>query len=218
MSAPPHSHILPLKILARDPSPREAALLDLGRRVSWLNMFTEQLSDFSAPWCQELLNSPNLIDITTPTRRPEAAAGDMITNSLFAVTLRTETTVRAWKSLRTRQIEGSNLSPTFLLLLSLGSGLGGYKNKLHGGILGAIMDQSHLMCAINAASSPNVTAQLNVRYKNSVPLPSVILCRSVMTKQNGRKIWIQGTVEDGFGTVFCDSEALVVITKEQSKL
>ena len=168
-------------------------------------MFAERLTDFSLPWCQALLNSPHIIDISLPTRRPQG------TNPIINTTLRTEATIPAWKSLRTREIEDpTHLSATHFLMLSLGNGLDGYHNTLHGGMSGVLLDQSNVMCANSVSPPPNVTAQLDLRYKKSVPVPGVVLCRSVVVRREGKKMWVRGTIEDGEAGVYCESESLII--------
>lgn len=175
-------------------------------------MFTEQLTDFSLPWCQKLLNSPDIIDISLPMRRPEN------TNLVITSTLRTESTIRAWKSLHTRDIQDpTHHSQTFFLVLSLGSGLQGYKDMLHGGIFSVLLDQSNAICILSVTPPPSVTAQMDLKFKKSVPVPGVVLCRSVIVRREGKKLWVRGTIEDGEGTVFCESESFW-IAKGKEKL
>ena len=158
-------------------------------------MPSENLSDFSAPWCQTLLNSPDLINISTPTRRPEPPADRFVTNTLLSKTFKTDDTIRAWQCLQAKHTDPSNASPTIFLLLSLGSDLNGYRGILHGGMFGVLMDQIGAICA----GPTMVTAEMTLRYKKSVPLPSVVLCRSVIIKREGRKLWTQGRMENGTG-------------------
>ena len=180
-------------------------------------MSSERLSDFSAQWCQDLLNSPEIVNISTKTRRPQSPADKVVTNTLFVETFKSDTTVRAWQSLRAKQTDPPNVSPAFFLLLSLGCGLNGYKNILHGGMFGLIMDQASSICAVLTAGPTAMTTEMTVQYKKSVPLPSVVLCRTVATKREGRKLWIRGTIEDGAGTVYCKAD-LLFLTKMQEKL
>ena len=178
---------------------------------------SEKLSDFSAKWCQDLLHSPELINISTTTRRPLPPADRIVTNTLFSATFKTDTTVRAWQSLRAKHTDPPNISPAFFLLLSLGSGLEGYRGTLHGGVSGVIMDQATSMCAILTAGPRAKTAEMTLRYRKSVPLPSVVLCRTVAAKREGRKIWVRGTLEDGTGAAYCEADVLF-ITETQLKL
>ena len=178
-------------------------------------MFTEELSDFSAQWCQDLLNSPDTVNITTTTRRPPPPADKVVTNTCFSETFKSETTIRAWQSLQAKRTHPPNVSPEFLLLLSLGSGLGGYIDILHGGMFGFIVDQATSICAILTAGPTAATTEITLRYKRSVPLPSVILCRSVATKRDGRKLWVRGTIEDETETVYCEADVLFLSGKQE---
>ena len=177
-------------------------------------MSSERLCDFSAQWCQDLLSSPNLINTTTTTRRPDHPVDKVVTNSLFSKTLKTETTIRAWQTLQAKHIDGPHASPASFLLLSLGRGLDSYKNILHGGMFGAIMDQATSICAISTLGPTAATVEMILRYKKSVSLPGVVLCITTATKREGRKLWLKSTMENGLGTVFCEAEVLFVVGKE----
>ncbi|KAK0510696.1 hypothetical protein JMJ35_007128 [Cladonia borealis] len=164
-----------------------------------------------------MLNSPKLINTSTTNRRPQPPADRVVTNTLISKTLRSDTTTRAWQALQAKQVDPPNASPSFFLLLSLGPGLDGYNGNLHGGMLGIIIDQATSMCAIGAAGPTAATAEMTLRYKKRSPLPSMVLCRSVVTKWEGRKLWLRGTIEDGAGTVFCEADS-VFVTRNEEKL
>lgn len=184
-----------------------------------MSAHSEILSDFSAPWCQNLLNSPDLINTTTPTRLEDEPPGDrLVTNLLYSKTFKTDTTIRAWQSFQAKHTEPSNAGPAYFLLLSLGSDLNGVRGILHGGMSSALMDQSASTCAVSTAGPAVVTAQMTLSYKNSVPVPSVVLCRSVLSKREGRRLYIQGRIEDGMGKVYCEAENIFVVVKKEEKL
>lgn len=180
-------------------------------------MSTERLSDFSARWCQELLKSPNVIHVNTGSRRPSPPADKIFTNTLFCDTLNSETTVRAWQILQAKRLEPPNVSPETILLLSLGTGLDGYKEILQGGMFGPIFDQAASICAVLLGVPTFTTVEMTMRWKKRVPLPSVILCRTVVTRREGRKFWIRGTVEDESRTPCCEAD-IVFLRREQEKL
>ena len=178
-------------------------------------MFSEALSDFSAQWCQDLLNSPDLVNLSTEDRRPQPTSDRIVPHTLFTETLKSDTTIRAWQVLRAKHAEIDGLSPPVFMLMSLGSGLEGHKGILHGGMMGAMMDYVMSMIALFTAGPNMVTAELNVRYKRSVSLPGVVLCRAKATKREGRKVLIQGTLENGTGTIFCEADSVCVLKKEK---
>ena len=178
-------------------------------------MSSETLSDFSAQWCQDLLSSPNIINTSTANRRPPPPGDRVVTNTLVSETFKTDSTIRAWQSLQTKTTETPHLSPAFYLLLSLGAGLDGHKGILHGGVLSLIMDQASSICAVMTAGPTAVTAEMTLRYRKSVPLPSVVLCRTVVIRREGRKLWTRGTIEDGAGMVYCDAESTFFMKKSE---
>ena len=177
-------------------------------------MASQKISDFSVQWCQDLLNAPELINTTMKTRRPKPPADKIITNTLFSETFMSETTIRAWQTLQAKHIDSPNISPMFVLLLSLGSGLDGYNKVLHGGMFGVIFDQASSMCAIHTAGPTAVTAGMNIQYFERVNLPSVVLCRTVAIRKEGRKLWTRGTIEDGTGTVYSKADTLHLLEKQ----
>ena len=178
-------------------------------------MFSERLSDFSAQWCQDMLNSPELVNISTTTRRPLPPADRVVTNTLLSETFRSATTIRAWQCLQTKRVDPPNASPSLFLLLSLGPGLDGYKGIMHGGMFGFILDQATSISAITTAGPTATTAEMTLHYKKRLPLPSVVLCRSVVTKREGRKLWVRGIIEDGSGAVFCEAASIFVLRNEE---
>ena len=86
---------------------------------------------------------------------------------------------------------------------------------MHGGMFGFILDQAMGMCAMFTAGSPVTTAEMTLHYKKRLPLPSVVLCRNVVTKREGRKLWVRGTIEDGAGTVFCVATSVFVMRNKE---
>ena len=60
-----------------------------------------------------------------------------------------------------------------------------------------------------------VTAELTVKYEKPMPIPGVVLCRSWIEKTEGRKVWIEGVLEDGKGLVFATGRSLFIRFKEK---
>ena len=84
----------------------------------------------------------------------------------------------------------------------------------HGGMFGLIIDQATLMCSILTAGAGTVTAVMKLRYRESVPLPTVVLYRTVATEREGRKILIREILEYGRGAMYCEAEALFVAERQ----
>ena len=78
------------------------------------------------------------------------------------------------------------------------------------------MDQASAICAVQTAGPTAVTAEMNVKYVERVPLPSVVLCRTVATRSESRKLWIRGTIEDGLGKVYSTADILYLTKKQET--
>lgn len=94
-----------------------------------------------------------------------------------------------------------------LLIASLGTGLDGHPGLAHGGTIGTLFDESLSLGALQVLPRAFMTANTVIRYKKALPTPGVVLVRSEVTKWEGRKAWVKGTMEDGNGE-FCIPLAL----------
>ena len=195
--------------LHKQDSPRKVSSTDTNI------MFSEALSDFSAQWCQDLLNSPDLVNLSTEDRRPQPISDKIVPQTLFTETLKSDTTIRAMQILRAKHADIDGLSPPVFILMSLGNGLESHVGILHGGMMAAMMDYVTSYIAVFTAGTNMVTAELNVRYRKSVSLPGVVLCRAKAIKREGRRVLIQGTIESGTGTIFCEGDSICVLRKEK---
>lgn len=54
---------------------------------------------------------------------------------------------------------------------------------------------------------------LNTVYKKRIPVPGLVLCTAKIERQDGRKVYVRATIEDGEGTVYTTGESLFVETK-----
>jgi acyl-coenzyme A thioesterase PaaI-like protein len=152
--------------------------------------------DFSShPWALQILNSP-IIQPRTDWARNSRGKSDTLFRRTFANT----DTLRAHVPL-TDTATGESLT-----LVSLGSDLNGHEDVLHGGVIATLLDEA-LGAGIDA---PCFTAYLNVAFKQPVKTPGVVLLRSRVMRREGRKVWMDGRLEDGMGTVLASAEGLFV--------
>ena len=54
---------------------------------------------------------------------------------------------------------------------------------------------------------------LNTAYKKPIPVPGPVLCTAKMERQDGRKLYVRATIEDGAGTVYTIGECMFVQMK-----
>ena len=161
------------------------------------------------PWCAKLLADPNFIVIPTSTRQSKKSKED----ALFAETLKSDDTIRAWVPLFRQPAEGATKIEETRTLVSLGYRLNGHPHRCHGGIVATILDEvmSVLLSANNRwnnVSGSTVTASLNVSFLKPVWTPQVVLVTARFGEVKGRKLYLEASLEDSEGIVLAKAEAL----------
>jgi len=101
-----------------------------------------------------------------------------------------------------------------LFIASLGTGLDGHPGLAHGGTVGTLFDEGLSLAALQVLPRAFMTANTLIRYQNPVPTPSVLLVRSGVVKWDGRKAWVNGSMEDGEGRVYAEAECLYIMVRE----
>ncbi|MCJ1316198.1 hypothetical protein MMC15_001518 [Xylographa vitiligo] len=163
----------------------------------------------SIPWCADLLADPDFVVIPTSTRKFKKSTED----ALFAKTLKTDDTIRAWLALFRQPAPRATKIEEVYTIVSLGYGLNGYPHVCHGGIVATIMDEvmSTLLSvnkSRNGLSGGAVTASLNVNFLKPVWTPQVVLITATFGETKGRKLYLKSTVRDNGGIVLAKAEAL----------
>ncbi|KAI1362976.1 thioesterase superfamily protein [Xylaria arbuscula] len=167
------------------------------------------------PWCTGHLGGDRVI-VKVPFSRTIKASGE---DNLFADTLNSERGIT-----HMLQVYEEPLSPTEIIkevktFVTLGSGLNGYADVCHGGLLMAILDEAMgQIVPINQdhgriPPGTHMTAYLNMRFLKPVPTPATILVRARLTKVEGRKTFLEGIVEDEIGAICARAESLFVQLK-----
>ncbi|KAH9904891.1 thioesterase superfamily protein [Xylariomycetidae sp. FL2044] len=168
------------------------------------------------PWCAQHLRGPRVRAATPLDRTPKPANED----TLFAGTLKyTPGTITAILQIYDEPEEPGARVDAVKCLATLGSGMNGHPNVLHGGIVATLLDEViGLLIPINrgrgtigrGSSSAYMTAFLNTTYVRPVPTPSTVLVRANFVKVEGRKLFAEGTIEDEHGVVLARGTALYV--------
>jgi acyl-coenzyme A thioesterase PaaI-like protein len=78
----------------------------------------------------------------------------------------------------------------------------------HGGAMAAVLDEV-LGLAAWAAGYPIVVGNLNVSFRNLLPLEEVVTVESKVVSAEGRKVMVHGKICLG-GTVFAEAECLCI--------
>ncbi|KAK6224686.1 thioesterase superfamily protein [Colletotrichum tabaci] len=189
------------------------------------------------PWCAALLSESGIVRDTAPSRFPKPSTEDQ----LFSTTLHTEETIAAYLAFYKRPSSpassssssssssamtpgssgGGNLIRGLRALLTLRSGVNGYPNVSHGGIVATVLDETiGMIFLINKAEGlipeeAYMTAYLNVTYVRPVATPQTVLCVVEVVSVKGRKWLIEGRIEDEEGRVLAKAESLFVRLKEK---
>lgn len=106
--------------------------------------------------------------------------------------------------------------PHFVVCYQLGSGVNGYVNTAHGGVLAALLDETLGLCAETyrafVSSEPEhlLTAKLEVSYHSPVPTPGIIIIKAWVKRKEGRKWFLEARILDQEGTLKAIAKSLYV--------
>ncbi|KAJ5090477.1 hypothetical protein N7532_009161 [Penicillium argentinense] len=104
--------------------------------------------------------------------------------------------------------------PHFVAFCQLESGVNGYINTAHGGLLASLLDEILGLCAetyrifASDEQAPLLTADLQVSYRSPVPTPSVIMIKSWMRRKEGRKWFLEARILDENGLLKAEAKSL----------
>ncbi|KAF1813544.1 thioesterase superfamily protein [Eremomyces bilateralis CBS 781.70] len=195
----------------------------------------------SIPWVSKLIQDPQWVSVTTPSRIPKPTGED----SFFAKLLNSPTTIPGYLSQYRRpdtaiahgapiSNDGSKHEPaqisevrTFVTLMK---DLAGHPNLTHGGIIASVFDEVMgvmIMIRLQGGKPEHMdvgggglfTAYMNVQYLRPVPLGGAVMVVAWVKKvTEGRKFWIESEMRDEAGTVLATGETLYVKAKAKAKM
>jgi acyl-coenzyme A thioesterase PaaI-like protein len=126
--------------------------------------------------------------------------------------------------------------PDTLTLISLSApGLSGHTSTVHGGVVATLFDEAmylaveaYLLSSSSSSSPPSssrerdkiYTAQLNVRYREPVSVPGLLVVRSWCVAHAGRKYWtvaqaVQEEEDPDRKAVRAEASSLWVVTRDE---
>ncbi|KAH6616581.1 HotDog domain-containing protein [Boeremia exigua] len=173
------------------------------------------------PWAAELINDKRWTPTLSSNRFTKPTGED----SFFAETLDTGRTIRTMLTLRpTEDQEGEWMYKELLVILDLGDGLNGYAQILHGGFATTLLDETcggliqlNVFEKVRRFGSQHamnyLTAYLNTVYKKPIPVPGPLLCTAKIERQDGRKLYVRATIEDGEGTIYATGDCMFIKAK-----
>ncbi|KAG2414852.1 hypothetical protein HFD88_006040 [Aspergillus terreus] len=159
--------------------------------------------------------------------------GDNTTDTLFSQALNSPNTIpRVLALLRADLLEpstpvpggtttspeedaGPDETPHQVLFVQLGTGLNGFTDTVHGGVLAALVDEALSTCVeavrqrdAGESKAKLFTANLNVSYRAPVYSPAVILVKTWLRRREGRKWFLEAQVVTEEGKVCTEVKAL----------
>ena len=90
-----------------------------------------------------------------------------------------------------------------------GPGTAGPPGHAHGGSIAAIFDEL-LGLAAWAAGHAVVVGNLNISFRQLLPLEQVVEIDSKIVSEKGRKIMVHGRISDGNDTIYAEADCLCI--------
>lgn len=176
----------------------------------------------SIPWCASLIADPFFTTTPTFARQFKESTED----SLIAETLRTTNTISHCLSIYRVPLKGKTWIEEVRTFVTLGNGMNGGPNLLHGGMIATLLDEAMgLLLTVNKddhggpLSAATVTAKLDIRYLKTIWTPGTVMAVAQCTRREGRKFWQEAWIADCDGTVLARADALwISMLKREQKL
>jgi uncharacterized protein (TIGR00369 family) len=83
----------------------------------------------------------------------------------------------------------------------------GYPGHLHGGVVAALLDEA-MGWAVYAQGTLAMTARINVRFRQPVPLETPLTVRAETMRDRGRALEMRSEIRDPSGQVLAESEGV----------
>ncbi len=97
-----------------------------------------------------------------------------------------------------------------------GENLQGWSGYLHGGITACVLDEAMGWVAMFAGTN-NVTAKLQVRFRQMVPIGQTYIVSCTVTKQTNRLIETEATLKDKNGQILAEGSSTQFIVGNREK-
>jgi acyl-coenzyme A thioesterase PaaI-like protein len=187
-----------------------------------MNDFQHDIAFFKTiPWCRALIDDPDYAFTVTPARQPKANGED----ELLARTLNTKSSISTLVSYYKKPTSSSSPIEELKTLVSVGRGVNGWQDMLHGGIAATLLDElMGVLLHLNNdlleerakavgkihEHTNTVTAELTTKYLKPVITPQTLCVRVWLVRMEGRKGWVDGAIEDAYGNALVKGSGLFI--------
>lgn len=143
------------------------------------------------------------------TRPYRDLSEDRKANSLTAGALRGPGKLAFAPLVRVKRDESESL-----IFVHVGRGLCGHEGIVHGGLLATLLDEGMGRTAINNLPGKiGFTASLSLNYRAPTKADQFIVLNTKLAALKGRKVWVDGIVQDTNGTVLADAKTMWIQPK-----
>lgn len=180
--------------------------------------------DTSETLLSNTINSPDTIHhlLLLAKHREKSAQRDWIARLDNNDSIETETETAT---------KGGETEPDLVTLVHLGSGLNGFRDTLHGGILATLLDEALGLCVEGCRAvaadlegegegqrTELLTAELTMSYRAPVSTPGVLVIETWVKRRRGRKWFLEGRVVGEDGKVRTEARGLWISARTGARL
>ena len=115
------------------------------------------------------------------------------------------------------EVYKKNDSDEVKCILKFGNKLNGYPGIVHGGITALLFDNCFGWLFISMKIPKAVTANLTINYKKPIFANNAYVITTKLSKLEGRKLTMEGTLSDKNGAVLAESTSLFIVLSDQKK-
>jgi len=168
----------------------------------------------SIAWCAALISDQAFKLGPNFSRQPKASTED----SLIAETLKTTNTISHCLTIYKPPPPPAVFIDEVHMLMTLGSGMNGGPNLLHGGIISTLMDDAmgalltlnkeHQGIPLYSQTHATVTATLDIKYLKPIPTPKTVLVSVSCVESTEKKFRFEAKISDEKGVDLATAKAL----------
>ncbi|KXT16953.1 hypothetical protein AC579_7420 [Pseudocercospora musae] len=212
----PHSPRMPFGSAESDPTAANDDMAPADTKATFMRI----------PWIARKINQPGTVCRVSNSRTPKPDGED----SLWAEILKTPRTIRSTISFYKKPENDDDPVPEVTTVLTIGNGMNGHPDTIHGGITATMLDECMGICqsvnierahiaavkrgkAFGELPPHEVTAftrELKVTYLLPVRTPGAIMVTTRRVKKEGRKEWLAGELKQCTGNGEDDDGEVVV--------
>lgn len=164
-------------------------------------------------WFKQLLHSKPYREINTTAGGEKGSESDPTgSNTFFRSLYKSIDVVRSFNAFFYQPSDPTQFE--VMTIITLGSDGDGHPGMAHGGLVATLLDQIlGLGTHVYLQQSGLFTVELDVRYRNPVQTPCVVIGRTRVLRKEGRRVWSAASLEGVNGKLYADCVCLFILKK-----